>query len=253
MNVLGLIPSRYASTRFPGKPLIRIGDRTMIRHVYEKASEALDEVWVATDDQRIYDEIRNFDGNVVMTSTEHQSGTDRCREALDAIESQPGTCFELVVNIQGDEPFFHPDMIRQLTDSFSDRRTQISTLIKQIRDPLEIFDPNKPKVVKDIEDFALYFSRSPIPFLRGVLEKDWSAQHRFYRHVGIYAYRSEVLREITRLDKGQLELAESLEQLRWLEAGYRIKVTETYHDSPGIDTPEDLRRLLAGGIDQGLL
>ncbi len=251
MNILGIIPSRYASTRFPGKPLVRIGDRTMIRHVYEKASVALDELWVATDDQRIFDEIRNFDGNVVMTSTEHQSGTDRCREALDSIESQPGTRYDVVVNIQGDEPFVHPGMVRQLIDSFSDERTQISTLIKLIHDPEEVFDPNKPKVVRDHENFALYFSRSPIPYLRGIEKKDWIAHQSFYRHIGVYAYRAEVLREITRLDKGELESAESLEQLRWLEAGYRIKVNETGYDSPGIDTPEDLKRLLAAGGDQG--
>jgi len=244
MNIAGIIPARFASTRFPGKPLMMIGDKTIIHHVYTKASQALKWVYVATDDQRIFDEVIKFGGKAVMTSPEHRSGTDRCAEALMHIEKETKLKFDIVINIQGDEPFIQAEQITKLSELFNDSKTQISTLVKEITQKEDIFDPNKPKVVMDNSGFALLFSRSPIPYIRGLKQEQWPAEFKFFKHIGIYGYRSGVLKEITLLPPSEIENAESLEQLRWLSNGYRIKTALTSHESIGIDTPEDLEKAL---------
>ena len=245
---IGIIPSRFASTRFPGKPLADIGGKTMIQRVYEQASMALPTVVVATDDERIFDEVVRFGGKAVMTSEHHQSGTDRCAEALSKVEQQMNRTFDVIVNVQGDEPFIDPEQIEQLCGCFADSHTDIATLVKPITDGALVFDANKPKVVVGMNNQALYFSRSPIPFLRGVEKEQWYMVHTFYQHIGLYAYRKQVLNEITQLAPSRLELAESLEQLRWLEHGYTIAVRETHHESLGVDTPEDLDNLKKLGL-----
>lgn len=242
MKALILIPARYASTRFPGKPLAEIGGKPVIGHVVEKAMQVADDVFVATDDRRIYDCVVNFGGKAVMTSTEHRSGTDRCYEAFCRIAGQTGKTFDVVVNIQGDEPFILPAQVTSLLSCFEDPEVQIATLAKKFECNDDIFDPNKVKVVCTAGGKALYFSRSAIPYCRGVDQKQWLESTPFYKHVGMYAYRPEVLKEITSLAQGELEKAESLEQLRWLENGYNIAVRFTDHESIGIDTPEDLQK-----------
>lgn len=241
--ILGLIPARYASTRFPGKPLADIGGKPMIQRVYEQAIQILPTVYVATDDERIAMTVKSFGGKVVMTSESHQSGTDRCEEALEQVEKIEGRPFSAVINIQGDEPFISPQQIEQLAQAMVDPETEIATLVKKVANTNDLFNPNKPKVVVGTKNEALYFSRSPIPYLRGVQEDEWHLQHNFYNHIGLYGYRSDVLGCITKLPQGALELCESLEQLRWLENGYRIVVMETNLESISIDTPEDLARL----------
>ena len=240
IHILGIIPARYASTRFPGKPLALIGNKPVIQWVYERSSDALDEVFVATDDERIFNCVRDFGGQVVMTSKNHQSGTDRCAEALEIVESMKGKHFNIVVNIQGDEPFIDPGQIKQLVDLFSDPSTEIATLVTEINCHEDLLDPNKPKVIVDTHDFALLFSRAAIPYVQGADVKKWHLRYRFLKHIGIYAFLPDVLRKITVLPPSGLELAESLEQLRWLENGYRIKVGTTTIENIGIDTPEDL-------------
>ncbi|PZX20631.1 3-deoxy-manno-octulosonate cytidylyltransferase (CMP-KDO synthetase) [Breznakibacter xylanolyticus] len=245
---IGIIPARYASTRFPGKPLADIGGKTMIQRVYEQAAKALPTVTVATDDDRIYDEVIRFGGNVVMTSPHHQSGTDRCAEALEKAQKTMKQSFEVVINIQGDEPFIAPEQIDLLCECFKDEKTDIATLIKPITQNEMIFDPNKPKVVVNNDQQAIYFSRSPIPYLRGIEHNQWHKVHTFYQHIGLYAYRTRVLKEITHLPQSRLELAESLEQLRWIENNYTIAVRETHHESIGIDSPQDLEHLKQMGL-----
>lgn len=292
MNFIGIIPARYASSRFPGKPLALIGGKPMIQRVYEQAKKALDYVVVATDDERIFDCVTSFGGLAVMTSPDHPCGTNRCQEAyercylmvnalLDRGELQadlPQVRWDkrtdIVINIQGDEPFIRPEQIEAVKRCFADEKGQIATLVKPFApsDGLPALkNPNSPKVVVapsnasahasndsvhttpfregGREDVfigrALYFSRSVIPYLRGVEEADWlqEAERRgtpFYKHIGLYAYRASVLEQITRLPLSPLEKAESLEQLRWLEAGYEIRVALTQTQTIGIDTPEDL-------------
>lgn len=242
MRVLILIPARYASSRFPGKPLAEIGGKPMIQHVVEKAVSVSDDVFVATDDERIFERVQAFGGQAVMTSVNHKSGTDRCFEAYRHITARNKKSYDVVVNIQGDEPFIHPGQVESLIACFEDPGIQIATLAKRFENPTDIFDPNKVKVVCSARQTALYFSRSAIPYCRGVEQADWLGTAPFYKHVGMYAYRPEVLREITALPQGVLEKAESLEQLRWLENGYTIAVRLTEHESIGIDTPEDLER-----------
>ncbi|MDL2230504.1 3-deoxy-manno-octulosonate cytidylyltransferase [Alistipes sp. OttesenSCG-928-L06] len=245
MRTLALIPARYASSRFPGKPLADIAGKPMIQRVYERASAVYDACYVATDDERIEAAVRAFGGKAVMTSPDHQSGTDRCREALDAVEAQTGRKFDIVINVQGDEPFVDKDQLRQLSTLFTDARTHIATLVKPFSAEEDIFNPNSPKVVMTGDGYALYFSRSVIPYLRSVKDqKAWQESHLYFKHLGIYAYRSEVLREVTELRQSPLELAESLEQLRWLENGYRIKVAITDIPNYAIDTPEDLEQVV---------
>ncbi|MBN2349407.1 MAG: 3-deoxy-manno-octulosonate cytidylyltransferase [Bacteroidales bacterium] len=248
MKFLCIIPARYASTRFPGKPLADIGGKTMIQRVYQQALKALDNVVVATDDQRISDVIRSFNGNVVMTSELHKSGTDRCAEALQIIETQKGESYDVVLNIQGDEPFIQPEQLKSLMLCFNDPFTEIATLIKPVTDNTVLFDPNKPKVVLNSKDEAIYFSRSVIPHIRSVNSEEWIKFFTFYMHIGIYAYRKNILQEITKLEPSILEKAESLEQLRWLENGYKIKTALTEHNSYGIDTPDDLKNLKKMGL-----
>ena len=238
MKFIGLIPARYASTRFPGKPLALLAGKPVIQHVYEQAVKVLDAVYVATDDERIYNKVLEFGGKAVMTSTEHHSGTDRIEEALEKV----GGDFDVVVNIQGDEPFIAQSQIETLCHCFEDEVTQIATLGKPFECIEAVENPNSPKIVVDNRGYAMYFSRSVIPFVRGVERQEWLKKYPFLKHLGIYAYRTEVLKAITRLPQSSLELAESLEQLRWLENGYRIKVGITNVETVGIDTPEDLQR-----------
>lgn len=238
MKFIGLIPARYASTRFPGKPLALLNGKPVIQHVYEQAAKVLDAVYVATDDERIYNKVLAFGGKAVMTSTEHHSGTDRIEEALEKV----GGDFDVVVNIQGDEPFITQSQIETLCQCFVDKATQIATLGKPFECIEAAENPNSPKIVVDNRGYALYFSRSIIPFVRGTERQDWLSKYPFLKHLGIYAYRTNVLKEITKLPQSSLELAESLEQLRWLQNGYRIKVGLTDVETVGIDTPDDLQR-----------
>lgn len=242
LRFVAIIPARYASTRFPGKPLVDIGGKTMIQRVYDQVSKVINDVYVATDDERIFDKVRSFGGKVIMTSDAHRSGTDRCYEAFTKLEDW----FDVVINVQGDEPFIQPEQIEALKNCFADDETQIATLVKKItdKDGVEVlFNPNTPKVVIDKQNNALYFSRSPIPYKRGSDEKNWMAEHDYYKHVGVYAYRSEVLSQIVQMPPSKLELAESLEQLRWLENGLKIKAGFTDVETVGIDTPEDLEKI----------
>ena len=243
MNFIGIIPARYKSTRFPGKPLAILHNKPMIQWVYENVSQALTHVWVATDDDRIFDAVNQFGGNAVRTLATHQSGTDRCAEAARILAKKID--FEVVINVQGDEPFIQPEQIELLKSCFDDN-TEIATLIKKIENHKEeLFNPNRPKVVLNKKQEALYFSRSPIPYIRGEEEKSWISKNTFWAHIGMYAYRSKVLQEITKLKHGTLERAESLEQLRWLENGFKIKTAVTTHQSIGIDTPDDLQTALS--------
>lgn len=245
MKYLALIPARYASSRFPGKPLADIHGKSMIQRVYERAATVFgEECYVATDDTRIEKAVRTFGGRVVMTSATHRSGTDRCAEALDTVERTTGERFDIVVNIQGDEPFIAPEQLEQIRACFDDPATPIATLVKPFAPDENIFNENSPKVVRSASGDALYFSRSAIPFLRGVPRDEWQTRHTYYKHIGLYAYRSDVLRTVTRLPQTPLEKAESLEQLRWLENGFRIRTAVTTLESHAIDTPEDLRKIL---------
>ena len=244
MKFIGIIPARYASTRFPGKPLADMKGKYMIQRVYEQARKVLDRVCVATDDDRIFNAVQSFGGQVVMTSTLHRSGTDRCFEAYTNL----GGHEDVVINIQGDEPFIKPEQIESLIACFDSPQTQIATLVR----PFEategyeaLANPNSPKVVMNERHEALYFSRSVIPYLRGVEPAEWLARHTYYKHIGMYGYRADVLAQITRLPQSSLELAESLEQLRWLQNGYTIKVGITTQETIGIDTPADLQKAIA--------
>jgi 3-deoxy-manno-octulosonate cytidylyltransferase (CMP-KDO synthetase) len=240
-----IIPARYASTRFPGKPLVLLGDKPLIQRVYEQAIKSIELVYVATDDNRILDTVLKFGGKAVLTSSEHQSGTDRCAEAVDMIISETGQKIDIVVNIQGDEPFIHPAQIDLLKSCFNDKTVQIATLIRKTVNGEDIFNPNQPKVILDSEDNAIYFSRAPIPYYRGLEAKEWSKVHTFFKHLGLYAYTTPVLKKITKLARTPLEIAESLEQNRWIENGLKIKTAVTDRESIGIDTPDDLKRALA--------
>lgn len=244
MHTLGLIPARYASTRFPGKPLAQIANKPMIQWVYERASEVFEYTYVATDDKRIADAVEQFGGRFVMTSEKHQSGTDRCSEALDKVEALTGVKFNAVVNIQGDEPFIQADQLRVVSNCFTNSDVQIATLVKVFEHNEDIFNPNSPKVIMNANSEAIYFSRSAIPFVRGKDKDDWKFHRKFFKHIGLYAYRADILKEITKLPQSSLELAESLEQLRWIENGYKIKVVETKLETLAVDTPEDLERVI---------
>ena len=238
MKFIGIIPARYASSRFPGKPLAMLGGKMVIERVVEQVSSILDNVYVATDDQRIYDAVTGFGGRAIMTRTDHQSGTDRIREAYEKI----GEDFDVIINIQGDEPFIQRSQIKTVMDCFNDENTQIATLGKLFTTMEAVRNPNSPKIVIDNNGYALYSSRPEIPFVRNVDEKEWINKYPFMKHIGLYAYRSNVLKEITELPQSSLELAESLEQLRWLQNGYKIKVGTTDVETVGIDTPDDLKR-----------
>ena len=237
MKVVGIIPARYASTRFPGKPLALIKGKPMIQRVYEQALKSkLDAVVVATDDTRIADTLMDFGGHFVMTSPNHRSGTDRCLEALDLVEER----YDAVVNIQGDEPFIDPEQINQVVHLILREDTPLASLAKRIEAEEELFSPNTVKVVMDRQGDALYFSRNPIPFMRNWDRKEWLANGAFYKHIGIYAYKADVLRQIAAMSPTGLETAESLEQLRWLENGLRIRMGVTEVENVSIDRPEDI-------------
>ena len=241
LRYIAIIPARYASTRFPGKPLAQLGGQSVIERVYRQVSGVIEDVVVATDDERIYSAVEAFGGRVVMTSAEHRSGTDRCWEAY----CKQGKQFDVVINVQGDEPFITASQLRAIISCFEDENTDIATLVKPFtkEDGLSALEnPNTPKVVLDAQMRAIYFSRSVIPFLRGVEREQWLSHHTFYKHIGMYAFRSEVLEQITSLEQSVLEKAESLEQLRWLENGCKIGVGVTEEETIGIDTPEDLQR-----------
>ncbi len=242
MKIIGIIPARYASTRFPAKPLIDIAGKSMIQRVFEQAkkSRCLTDVVVATDDIRIEEHVKMFGGNVVMTKESHQSGTDRCYEAIQSYDPSA----DVVINIQGDEPFIQPGQIDLVASCFSQESTQIATLVHLLTSKDDLFNPSVPKVIMNKAKEAIYFSRHAIPYVRGKNESEWLSSQVFYKHIGIYAYRTKVLAELTALKQSSLELAESLEQLRWLENGYKIKVELTDLESVAIDTPEDLKKLI---------
>lgn len=238
MKFIGIIPARYASTRFPGKPLALLGGKPVIQHVYEKVAAVLEAAYVATDDERIYDVVKSFGGQVVMTRTDHKSGTDRIEEAIEKI----GGKWDVVVNVQGDEPFVAKSQLDTICHCFDDPTTQIATLGKPFESMEAVQNPNSPKIVVDNMGFAMYFSRSVIPYVRGKEKSSWLTHYPFLKHLGIYAYRKDVLRQVTQLPQSSLEIAESLEQLRWLQNGFKIKVGTTDVETVGIDTPQDLER-----------
>jgi len=238
MKFIAIIPARFASTRFPGKPLAMLGGKPVIQRVYEQAVSVLDEAYVATDDERIFQTVTGFGGRAVMTRADHKSGTDRIEEAVEKLETDA----DVIINIQGDEPFVQASQIETLCHLFDAPETQIGTLGKPFETMEAVLNPNSPKIVCDRRGFALYFSRSVIPYVRNKEQQEWLQHFPFLKHLGLYAYRREVLREVTQLPQSPLELAESLEQLRWLENGYRIRVGKTDVETVGIDTPEDLER-----------
>lgn len=241
MKFLAIIPARYASTRFPAKPLALLGDKPIIQHVYERVQQVFPDLCVATDDERIADVVKGFGGSAIMTSTSHRSGTDRCYEAY----LKSGIEADVVVNVQGDEPFIAETQLRSIMECFNDEQTQIATLVKPFSEDAtfeQIQNPCSPKVVVDKNSYALYFSRSVIPFLRDIPCADWPKKHTYLKHIGIYAYRTNILREIVSIPQSTLEKCESLEQLRWIENGYKIKTGITHIETIGIDTPEDLKR-----------
>jgi 3-deoxy-manno-octulosonate cytidylyltransferase (CMP-KDO synthetase) len=248
MEITAIIPARYGSSRFPGKPLADIGGKPMIQRVYEQTGKAFANVFVATDDERIASTVRNFGGHAVMTSALHQSGTDRCNEAADIIQRDFGLKPDVIVNVQGDEPFIDPEQLTALASCFSDENVQIATLVKKFGPGEDIFNENSPKVVVSLKGFALYFSRTPVPFMRDFTREKWQESHTYFKHIGLYAYRREVLRSIAGLPQSSLEKCEKLEQLRWLENGFGIKVAETDKQSWAIDTPEDLENLKQQGL-----
>lgn len=238
MKFIAIIPARYASTRFPGKPLAILGGKYVIQHVYDTVSQVINEVYVATDDERIYNAVISFGGKAVMTRSDHKSGTDRIEEAAEKI----ATDADVIINVQGDEPFIQRSQIETVCQCFEDPNTQIATIGKPFSDMQAVENPNSPKIVVDNNGYAMYFSRSVIPFVRGVERTEWINSYSFLKHIGLYAYRRNVLNEITQLAQSSLEKAESLEQLRWLQNGYRIKVGITDVETIGIDTPKDLQR-----------
>jgi 3-deoxy-manno-octulosonate cytidylyltransferase (CMP-KDO synthetase) len=241
MRILGVIPARYGSSRFPGKPLIDLKGKTMIRRVYEGARKSglLTDLVVATDDQRIVDEVEHFGGKVVMTATHHQTGTDRCAEVVDLLPES----YDVVINIQGDEPLVDPKQLDSLLEIFRDETVMIATLASRSIALPDLMNPNRIKVVVNHEHKALYFSRSPIPNYANAKGEPLDV-YPFLRHIGLYAYRTEILKKISRLQPTTLEQVESLEQLRWLYHGYSIKVVETTIETPNIDVPEDVEKVL---------
>jgi 3-deoxy-manno-octulosonate cytidylyltransferase (CMP-KDO synthetase) len=242
VKIYGIIPARFASTRFPGKPLAMIFGKPMIQHVWERASSVLKDVWVATDDDRIAQAVEHFGGRVVMTSANHPSGTDRCLEAMELVCKDA----EAIINIQGGEPYVHRSQLEKLVELISMPHVEIASLKKKIDDEHILFDPNKVKVITDLDGRALYFSRQVIPFQKGLEKDKWHSSFDYFKHLGLYAYKSEILRQLAVLPPSSLEMAESLEQLRWLQNGYNIYLAETGIETPAVDTPADLEALLAG-------
>ncbi len=240
-----IIPARYASTRFPGKALAMIGNKYMIQRVYEQASKSVETVYIATDDQRINDAVTGFGGNAVLTSPDHTSGTDRCAEAAKKIMAETGKKIDVVINVQGDEPFIKPEQIDLLKSCFYNENVTLATLVRKTSAGEDIFNHDRPKVIVDVNNNAIYFSRTAVPFIRDHQPSQWTSLHPYYMHIGLYAYRSNVLEKITLLPQSPLEKAESLEQNRWIENGYKIRCAETVWESIGIDTPEDLDKAIS--------
>lgn len=242
MNAIAIIPARYGSTRFPGKPLIHIGGKTMIHSVYENTSvvKSLNDVIVATDDDRIKNEVLSFGGKVVMTSANHKSGTERCAEVVSGLNPKP----DIVINVQGDVPFVASDHIEKIVSCFQSNQVQIATIMKRITEEKRLINPHITKVVFNKRMQAIYFSRTPIPYIRDVNHEMWVQAFDYFEHIGLYGYRSEALEAISKLPEGKLEQAESLEQLRWLENGFAVQLAETTFDSISIDTPEDLSQVI---------
>lgn len=242
MKIIGIVPARFGSTRFPGKPLVDINGKSMIQRVYEQSlqSKRLSRLIVATDDERIFNHIKEFGGEPVLTSPQHLSGTDRCAEVLEKME---GITYDVVINIQGDEPYIQPEQIDLLCSAFENNETKLATLVKKVTSPDELFNHNNVKVILNKRKEAVYFSRLPIPYNRNFPEQEWLKHSAYYKHIGIYGYQTQTLFEISKLTKTNLEIAESLEQLRWVENGYVIKVEITNLESIAIDTPEDLLRI----------
>ncbi len=244
MKILGIIPARFASTRLEGKPLKNICGKTMIQRVYEQASQALEHVYVATDDTRIEAEVNGFGGNVVMTSTEHATGTNRCVEAYNILQKSLNIDFDAVLNIQGDEPLLEPDILTRLANCFKDPSTEMATLIRPVHDKKELLATSDIWVVIDKNDYALYFSREVIPHVRGVQKGDWTDHHAYYKHIGMYGFTPKAIKQFASMKQTSLEKAESLEQLRWLENGGKIKVAHTAHRAISVDTQEDLDEVI---------
>ncbi len=241
MNILALIPARYASSRFPGKPLALVHGKPMIQRVYEQASKVFENVCVATDDERIYNAVAAFGGKAVMTSEKHNSGTDRCYEALQNFSKESGKNFDVVVNVQGDEPYIQPEQLKLLSDCFNEEGVELATLVKRIKSAEEFLNPNAPKVIVSNNGYAMYFSRAAVPFPRDKEITDkFVAETKLYRHIGLYGYRADILATICAMEQSFLEKTEKLEQLRWLENGLKIKVAETELETYAVDTPEDL-------------
>jgi len=243
MNILAIIPARYQSSRFPGKPLADILGKPMIQYVYERTSKVVDTI-VATDDKRIFEAVNHFGGQVVMTGTHHKSGTDRCSEALTLWEKKRHTSFDVVLNIQGDEPLIEPGQIRELISCFDNPSTVIATLMRRITSHSELFNPNIPKVITGNDHHALYFSRTPVPYLRDIPTDQWLNHHTFYKHIGLYGFKKEILHKVTGLPPSSLETAESLEQLRWLQNGFPINTFISSYDNHMVDTPGDLEKVI---------
>ena len=241
MRILALIPARYGSSRFPGKPLALVHGKPMIQRVYEQTIKAFPNACVATDDNRIYDAVKAFGGKVVMTSENHNSGTDRCFEAWANYEKESGESFDVVINVQGDEPYIRPEQLMQLGKCFEDPSVELATLVKRVKDKEELFNPNSPKVILDKESNAIYFSRTPIPYSRDVeVTDEYVKKNPFFRHIGLYGYRTSTLARICAMPQSFLEKAEKLEQLRWIENGLKIRVAETQYETHAVDTVEDL-------------
>ena len=241
MRILALIPARYGSSRFPGKPLALVHGKPMIQRVYEQTVKAFPNACVATDDKRIYDAVKAFGGKVVMTSSSHNSGTDRCYEAWANYEKESGESFDVVINVQGDEPYIRPEQLMQLGQCFEDPAVELATLVKRVKDKEELFNPNSPKVILDKDNNAIYFSRTPIPYSRDVeITEEYVKETPFYRQIGLYGYRTSTLAKICAMPQSFLEKTEKLEQLRWIENGLRIRVAETQYETHAVDTLEDL-------------
>lgn len=243
MNILGVIPARYGSTRLEGKPLVDICGKTMIQRVYEQAEKVLEYVVVATDDVRIEDAVKAFGGKVVMTSTEHSTGTNRCLEAYEIVQKESAIQFDAVINIQGDEPLLEPEQIRCLVECFEDPKTELATLVMPVSNQGDLFNEGEVFVVFDKNKRALYFSRSVIPHVRDVHKTKWLEHHTFYKHLGMYGFTTDSLKEFAHLPQTKLELTESLEQNRWLENGGVIKIEITQHESIPVDTIDDLEKV----------
>jgi 3-deoxy-manno-octulosonate cytidylyltransferase (CMP-KDO synthetase) len=244
MKILGIIPARFASTRLEGKPLKDICGKTMIQRVYEQAIQALEHVYIATDDSRIEAEVNSFGGNVIMTSTEHTTGTNRCVEAYNIVQKELKIDFDAVINIQGDEPLLEPEILISLANCFNDSSTEMATLIRPVHDKKELLSTSDIWVVIDKNDNALYFSREIIPHFRGAHKDDWIEHHAYYKHIGMYGFTPKAIKQFASMNQTSLEKAESLEQLRWLENGGKIKVAHTNHHALSVDTQEDLDEVI---------